>query len=649
MALAAVKRRRLQELVGIGGVSDSALARILENLRQNAIQAPVSRQACNRASLAAIRDVEHKLAIPLVKGGTWDWHILLFHQVLRKSLATMPAVAAAFRSALRRRPSNPVSPWRLVCYFDELTPGQALRPDNKRKTMAVYASFAELGPQLLCRSEFWFTIAVARTDIIRQVEGGWSRMLRDLLRTSLLGEASLPSGVVLHIGEPTLFFARLSNIIADEAALKAALDCKGSSGLRCCPGCRNVMLRGSDLASRCPSGYLVEITCSDIGKFDFATDEDIFGAVDLLARSKGTLGVGAFAQLERSAGFNHNPNGLLADLQLRSECLPATCLTFDPMHCLWSNGVVSVEVHCFLDRMQSGTKFTWRELQAFCRAEWEWPRFCRAKGRAIHEVFNESREKSSKESFKAGATELLVVLPLLLHFAETFLVRSLPDEVRCLRAMATVAHECQEAKFGRGDADKLAAAVSRHLACFRLVYSEDMVKPKHHYLFHLPRQLARDTFLLDAFTLERKHQEVKRAASNTDNTAEYEVSTLARVHVDEMRNQSQLECDDGLRGPRVRYEPLAAILADALEYRGLRVHVGDIVFQGRHPVRVVGAMLHDDHGPQLLVHSMHFCRRLSEVAAVWKSTQGLCRCSPEGLRHASCWCTEGDELVILRL
>ena len=103
--------------------------------------------------------------------------------------------------------------------------------------------------------------------------------------------------------------------------------------------------------------------------------------------------------------------------------------------------------------------------------------FFKAKGRSIHEVFNESREKASKDNFKAGATELLVALPLMLHLAKIFLATRLPDEVGCLQALAAVAHECQEAKFGRGDSHRLASLVSHHLDRFGRVYDVDMMKP----------------------------------------------------------------------------------------------------------------------------------------------------------------------------
>ena len=115
------------------------------------------------------------------------------------------AVAEAYRQVLALRPNTIQSPWKMIWYFDELTPGNVLRQDNKRKAMAVYISFAELGTSLLCRSEFWMTIAVARCSMIREVPGGWSRMLRDLVRAAFIGEETFHSGILVHLDEPLLF------------------------------------------------------------------------------------------------------------------------------------------------------------------------------------------------------------------------------------------------------------------------------------------------------------------------------------------------------------------------------------------------------------------------------------------------------------
>ena len=138
MARAAARRRRLQERVDISGISDSGLASIIENLQRDAIEGPVSRHDCHKAALRSIRGQDRTLSLPLVNGGSWQWHYLSPQSVLKQMLEGSPAVADAYRQVLALRPNTHQSPWKMIWYFDELTPGNALRPDNRRKTMAVY-------------------------------------------------------------------------------------------------------------------------------------------------------------------------------------------------------------------------------------------------------------------------------------------------------------------------------------------------------------------------------------------------------------------------------------------------------------------------------------------------------------------------------
>ena len=472
-------------------------------------------------------------------------------------------------------------------------------------------------------------------------------MFRHLMRCAFLEPDNFAVGIVLYLDSPCLFFAQLSNVIADEAALKQYLDCKGSSGLRCCPACKNVLLRDSDLANRDNTGYLMEMTCSDTNRFDCASDADMFEVADLLLRSRNTMGVGAFKELEKGTGFNFNQQGLLADVALRPHSRPASSLTWDPMHCLWSNGIVSFEIHELLHRMRSTTSFGWSDLEAFCKSDWQFPSYCRAKGRAIYQVFNEARERSCQEGFKAGATEAILILPLLLFFGELFLVRQLPDEIACLRSLCDVTHEAQEAKFGRGDPGKFAAAIRKHFDAYRKTYSDQRVKPKHHYTCHLPGQLRRDRFLLDAFTLERKHQAVKTAASSTYNTADYEVSVSCRIHLEELRSHSELDCKPGLRAKQARCVPLQAMVANGLECSGLRFHSGDVLLMGDSALFVRGAILIDGGELELLVTPLQFARRISSFAAEWKQQPGVFRCPPRDVRPASCWAVDGDKFTIL--
>ena len=159
--------------------------------------------------------------------------------------------------------------------------------------------------------------------------------------------------------------------------------------------------------------------------------------------------------------------------------------------------------------------------------------------------------------------------------------------------------------------------------------------------------MARDGFVLDAFTLERKHQQVKTAASNTDNTADYEISVLSRVHIDELRTQADDRAMAGLQGPRARCEPLGGTIADGLDCKGLRLHSGDVVFRGSSPLFVSGAIHLHEGEFQLFVQSFSLVRRLFPMAAEWKQQPGIYRCGLQGIRPAACWALDGLTFTIL--
>ena len=85
---------------------------------------------------------------------------------------------------------------------------------------------------------------------------------------------------------------------------------------------------------------------------------------------------------------------------------------------------------------------------------------------------------------------------------------------------------------GRVDAatcNQLLSAIRMHLKAHKTAYGSEHIKPKHHYAFHVPAQIQRNGFVLDAFTLERKHRAAKRVANACDNTSSFEASVLSRL------------------------------------------------------------------------------------------------------------------------
>jgi len=192
---------------------------------------------------------------------------------------------------------------------------------------------------------------------------------------------------------------------------------------------------------------------------------------------------GEFHTLQMSVGFNYNSHGILADMQPRPLLLPASVLTFDPMHCFCSNGTMSVAIFLFLQRCKSVLSIGYSELAVFFGADWQFPRHTAPKGKAMAEVFSPSRERASAETFKASASEVLMIYPVLLHFASTVVAASgrLREEIDCLRALCAVLDLWLAAKRGRPD-QSFSTAITTHFNLFVRVYGPEHVKPKHHYV-----------------------------------------------------------------------------------------------------------------------------------------------------------------------
>jgi len=150
------------------------------------------------------------------------------------------------------------------------------------------------------------------------------------------------------------------------------------------------------------------------------------------------------------------------------------------------------------------------------------------------QAFNASRETASLAagSFKAGASELLCVYPLLRHFAEQIVkpTGKIPQELASFLACCNLVDVMSQAKY-RGADVALAQRFDDLAAKFRrlhgLAYQHVHIRPKHHFLQHVATQWHEDGFVLDCFVHERKHQCIKAEANPIKNTTAFERSVLA--------------------------------------------------------------------------------------------------------------------------
>ena len=154
-----------------------------------------------------VKEVDHKKQTTYVREHSLP-HVSL-PAVLQHAIATSEGFRQFFLAKLRAYPNGPTSPWRLIVYADEITPGNALKPLNSRKLHTFYMSFVEFDHQLSAGA-FWITVLTARSDLVNKMEGGLSELFKCLLEAMFQGPFNLKTGCMLDFGQGQqqhLFFA----------------------------------------------------------------------------------------------------------------------------------------------------------------------------------------------------------------------------------------------------------------------------------------------------------------------------------------------------------------------------------------------------------------------------------------------------------
>ena len=412
-AAKAAKRRRLQNLVGLKGITVEALAEVLKRLHDNP-QEPVGAWTLRQVVDQAFDEVAHVIQLPLVQGGTWDWRVCRLDRLLNFFASKSPLYRKVLGAALVRSEVNRLN---LVLYLDEVTPGNVLRPDNARKFWAFYVGFTEMPTSTLFREQFWLPIAVLRTSSAAQVRGGISNCVRLLIKSMLFDPcqgADVGFACIAGIGEglPTLIRIRISKVLADESALQAVYCNQGTSGLRFCMLCRSVVSKSSNVTEG--QHYLVGATCSDPTLFHEATNDSIWKTWDNLAEKQAGMTKAAFASLEKASGFSFNSDVLLSDKMLRRYFGPASAYTMDWLHNFLANGTASVEITLLLQTCKSHLGITYNDLDKLMGADWVWPASRRQ--HKVDNMFSKAAEKHSDQGFRGSGSHILILYPVLRYF-----------------------------------------------------------------------------------------------------------------------------------------------------------------------------------------------------------------------------------------
>ena len=182
------KRQRLVALAhGPTYVSQRGLSQTLESVRLRGIPDASSRKTLWRSRrAAATRDTPHgtltyDMELPL-KIGPIAITVANPAAMLHLACKEADGFASRFRERLQAPPPSATSPWRSLCYNDEIGHNPLAPGDDTRKIQGAYWTMLELGIDAIHSENGWFIAAAVRSFLIKDLPGGISNMNKLLLK-----------------------------------------------------------------------------------------------------------------------------------------------------------------------------------------------------------------------------------------------------------------------------------------------------------------------------------------------------------------------------------------------------------------------------------------------------------------------------------
>ena len=549
-------------------VSQAGIAEVLQAVREaGELPKGVSKSSVKRSRQTAIA-VETPYG-PLLRNWTLttaDGKQELVHYLdpmacLWHALQTSEKLQAFFSRTTANSPCSLTNPWRIVVYSDEVSPGNQLKPTNKRKLQSFYWSFLEFGGRALAAEDAWFVLTTVRSETVAEFEDKLTQLTKFCLRCFSDTGRNMAHGMNLPWpGRPGfVLVAKVDVVLGDESALKQMLEFKGASGKVLCGLCRNCIQKRYAPEPMHPG--TVHHTCTEDSRFMLHTKETLQRTVQYLKDQKALLPKNKFAALETDLGLNLCPQGVLCDPVCMEAMDPTKALMFDWMHIYLVGGIFHLEINLLLEKLV-GAEVKQQELHSFFQSL-SWPAYVNDKGAAVSDFF--SKKKSNDNSLKSSASEALTAYPvfrlLLQDLRESRdLGLELRQAINSFICLCQVLDLLQQTSTGSVPPENLRRAIKLHLDTYQTAYPDGSFLPKHHLAMHLSMQLQRNGCLLSCFVQERRHKELKRYANQqTAAKKGTEVHLLKEVFLSHLEALERLDLEPptGLQGA---VKPATAVL-----------------------------------------------------------------------------------------
>ena len=548
------KKPKVIEFGRYSHVTNAALAKVLRDVRELGIPDAVSEgtRRRQRAEICAQRTsfgpLVSEMSVRTESGG--DIHVPVQHPLAFLEVATRRSTE--FRKLMANTLARSGNMIRIILYTDDVTPGQQLNSKNFRKTCAIYWSIADFPVAVLSCEDAWFTMSCVRVVELEEIDGGLSHVLKLLLHKFFAPPYDLRQGVSidLSLDSPVLVFGEVYCMIQDLLAHDQSTLCKGHSGHKPCPLCRNVV------SLSCPwlpdaTGRLLHIGSLEVEKFMIHTDATISALLKNLRDIAHGVLEGDLGDLQTQMGFNHSDNNLFLCSQLSLGL--TSIVMFDWMHILFIGGIFAVEMLELSKRLATHNMGS-AQMGAYF-SQFRWPHGY-ASGASV----------CSDGKFGGSASEMLSVAPVIAKYLRDVVQPAgfCDKEVVSGILLCDLVDLLSVVNGGGVTPAKLEEAILQFLHAHIRADELKLWIPKHHYLIHLPMQLFKFGFLLNTFVQERKHRVLKRMCTPRHNTSSFDKGVLQDMTCQHLFDLEEPLLRESLRDPVPAPARMVNAIKDAL-------------------------------------------------------------------------------------
>ena len=386
----------------------------------------------------------------------------------------------------------------IALYTDGVTPRNKLRPDQAGAFEAIRFTICQFPHWVHIRQGLrWIPLCYPTKDNMEECGVTLSQLVAAILLAWFPDDSfSWETGVVLrHEGCPPVHLRlEFGPMPQDADAFKYVYSLKGSSGRSPCPWCSNCMGRlpyFEDLSGFC------HIHSPVYSKFTHHTNETFFMMVDDLENFADDAD--ELAEREIVYGLNYEPLNLIFNRQVRRHLRMPCSIYWDHMHCLTaSGGIAQFLINQLCLRICAALVMLPADLDIFHRN-------ILGMSRVRKDFFRTRIVDNQTAHFRGFASDCLAAFSIIGLFILLVMPAGgvLDGEILCFWHMFRILKILQRARMA--DIPRLEWEILQHHLLF-MQFFPLCLRPKLHYLYHVPECWREWQILLSCYGAEADHR-----------------------------------------------------------------------------------------------------------------------------------------------